>query len=214
MRAAGATEEEINNKKLFDYAYAIFGPGQMMDQTLLALAPLAAKSAIKFDRQAMKAQRESNARIDGISPPKVKEIVRQAIKTPWPEKTDNLIQPKLDEVAKELDNTRGSPPRVVLGLDKYLDDFATAQGGKKVLRLAADPMNWKSDFDRLMSDPSQQISFNLKDVDVWAGVSRASSGRGFGATDWELLRIYSNKEWWPRIKWFDEFGNLAPNPFE
>ena len=56
--------------------------------------------------------------------------------------------------------------KVVLGLDKHLDDFATSQGGKKVLQLSPDPMNWKSDFYRLMSDPNQQVSFNLKGVDV------------------------------------------------
>lgn len=104
--------------------------------------------------------------------------------------------------------------KVVLGLDKHLDDFATSQGGKKVLQLAKDPMNWKSDFYRLMSDPNQQVCFNLKGVDVWPGVTRASSGRGFGATDWELLQIYSNKEWWPRITWIDELGNVVPNPFK
>ena len=103
---------------------------------------------------------------------------------------------------------------VVLGLDTHLDDFAKLHNGKKVLQLAEDPVNWKGDFYKLLSDPNAQIKFNLTNVDVWPGVTRASSGKGFGATDWELLQIYSNKDWWPRIKWFDALGNEVPNPFK
>ncbi len=110
---------------------------------------------------------------------------------------------------------RKAPNRtVVLGLDTHLDDFAKLHNGKKVLQLAEDPVNWKGDFYKLLSDPNAQIKFNLKNVDVWPGVTRASSGKGFGATDWELLQIYSNKDWWPRIKWFDALGNEVPNPFK
>ena len=103
--------------------------------------------------------------------------------------------------------------KAVLGLDKHLDNFATAHQGKKVLQLAKAPMNWKPDFTKLMNDPNSEVFFNLKDVDVWPGLSRAASGKGFGATDWELLQIYTNKDWWPRIKWINELGIQVPNPF-
>lgn len=45
-----------------------------------------------------------------------------------------------------------------------------------------------------MNDPQADILFNLKRVDVWGSVTRASRGAG-GATDWELLQIMQNEEW-------------------
>jgi hypothetical protein len=47
--------------------------------------------------------------------------------------------------------------------------------------------------------PDQRVLFNLDDVDVWPGITRAASGQG-GATDWELLQLRSggfpNVEFW------------------
>ena len=52
--------------------------------------------------------------------------------------------------------------------------------------------------------------FNLDDVDVWKGATRAASGQG-GATDWELLQIrngsFPNLEFWKN-------GLRVGNPFE
>lgn len=54
--------------------------------------------------------------------------------------------------------------------------------------------------------------FNLDGVKVWDGVSRASRGAG-GATDWELLQVFYNKDWWSKIKWYKD-GKAVANPFE
>jgi hypothetical protein len=65
----------------------------------------------------------------------------------------------------------------------------------------------------LPSNPSTRVYFNLDGgVDVWAGVQRAASGRG-GATDWELLLIKQNPDWWDRIEWFRD-GVKVANPFK
>ncbi|KHD06432.1 hypothetical protein PN36_12855 [Candidatus Thiomargarita nelsonii] len=52
--------------------------------------------------------------------------------------------------------------------------------------------------------------FNLDDVEVWEGITRASRG---GATDWELFQIYQNPQWWDRIT-FMEKEKPVSNLFE
>jgi hypothetical protein len=106
------------------------------------------------------------------------------------------------------------PSRIIaLGIEDYLGDFARRNFAETWEQFArSDPMNWKAHFFALMSDPGVEVLFNLKGVDVWAGVTRAAAGRG-GATDWELLQIRVNVEWWPRISWSLD-GASAPNPFE
>jgi hypothetical protein len=106
-----------------------------------------------------------------------------------------------------------SPNRkIALGIDDYLDDFACSNSAMSWRQFArADPMQWKSYFLDVMNDPMAEILFNLKGVDVWGGVTRASRGAG-GATDWELLQIMQNEEWWSRIKWIKD-GVEIPNPF-
>jgi hypothetical protein len=54
-----------------------------------------------------------------------------------------------------------------------------------------------------LADSSVTKLFNLDGVDVWGGVSRAAAGRG-GATDWELLQIRSNPQWWDSVQWFKD----------
>jgi hypothetical protein len=49
-------------------------------------------------------------------------------------------------------------------------------------------------------------------VDVWAGVTRAAKGAG-GATDWELLKIRQNPQWWDRIEFMKD-GKPVANPFK
>ena len=64
-----------------------------------------------------------------------------------------------------------------------------------------------------MADPATAVHFNLDNVNVWSGVQRAASGKGFGATDWELLQIKENPQWWDSIQ-FWESNSPAANPFK
>jgi hypothetical protein len=112
-------------------------------------------------------------------------------------------------------NPAGNAPsrRVALGIEDHLDDFARANSAESWKQFAiTDPMEWKSQFLEVMNDPQTEVLFNLKGVDVWGGIARASRGAG-GATDWELLQIMQNEDWWPRIKWMKD-GVQVPNPFE
>lgn len=76
--------------------------------------------------------------------------------------------------------------------------------------LDSQDQRWKSGVQSKLADPNQRVMFNLDGVDVWQGVTRASSGRG-GATDWELLTIrnnsFQNMEFW-------QGGQRVGNPFQ
>lgn len=97
-----------------------------------------------------------------------------------------------------------------MGLEEFLDHFARAGAAESWKQFArVDPMERKSLFLEVMNDPRVEVLFNLKGVDVWGGVTRASRG----ATDWELLQIQQNPDWWPRIRWMKD-GIPVPNPFE
>ena len=104
------------------------------------------------------------------------------------------------------------PPKkrtIALGLDVSLDDFARRHSAESWKQFAKDdPLNWKSIFLDLMNDPNNEVLFNLDGVDVMGGLTRASTNRG-GPTDWELLKIFENKEWWPRIKWIKNGVEVA-----
>jgi hypothetical protein len=97
-----------------------------------------------------------------------------------------------------------------MGLGEGLDEFAANQGAR-TWKSFADPLNWKSEMTSQLSDPKVTKVFNLDGVDVWGGVSRAAAGRG-GATDWELLQIRNNPQWWNSIQWFKDGVRIA-NPF-
>jgi hypothetical protein len=62
-----------------------------------------------------------------------------------------------------------------------------------------------------LADPDTKILFNLDGVDAWGGASRAAAGKG-GATDWELLQIQQNPQWWDTIEWW-RGGEQVANPF-
>jgi hypothetical protein len=108
----------------------------------------------------------------------------------------------------------GAPKRrIALGLEAQLDNFASANSAESWKQFAkADPMQWKSYFLDVMNDHNAEVVFNPDGVDVWAGVIRASRGAG-GATDWELLQIMQNEDWWSRIKWIED-GVQVANPFQ
>ncbi len=101
--------------------------------------------------------------------------------------------------------------KIALGLEAYLDDFSRTNRAESWKQFAADPMEWKAHFLRVMGDVRTEAHFNLEGVDVWKGITRASRGAG-GATDWELLQIQQNEDWWSRVRWF-KGGVEVPNPF-
>ena len=97
-----------------------------------------------------------------------------------------------------------------MGLDAGLDAFAAARGAT-TWKSFADPMNWKAGVVEKLSDPATMVHFNLDGVDVLRGVSRAAAGRG-GATDWELMQIRQNPQWWGSVQFWRN-GSPAANPF-
>ena len=101
--------------------------------------------------------------------------------------------------------------RLALGIGEHLDAFAAGQGAA-TWKSFPDPLNWKPTMVQKLADPNTKILFNLEGVEVWPGVSRASRGAG-GATDWELLQIQRNPEWWHTIEWW-KGGQQVPNPFQ
>lgn len=103
-----------------------------------------------------------------------------------------------------------SGTRIALGLGGTLDEFAVAQGAR-TWKSFADPLNWKLEMTQHLSDSTVTKLFNLDGVDVWGGISRAAAGSG-GATDWELMQIRSNPQWWDSIQWF-RGGQQVGNPF-
>lgn len=84
--------------------------------------------------------------------------------------------------------------RIALGLTDYLDDFARLHAAETWEQFAGrHPMLWKEVFFEVMNDPTAEVFFNLKGVNVWRGVNRAVVGRG-GPTDWELLQIMQHED--------------------
>jgi Pretoxin HINT domain len=98
-----------------------------------------------------------------------------------------------------------------LGLSDHLDDFARTRGADTWKNLP-DPMRWRSGVLDALANPQRTVHFNLDGVDnVWSSVSRASSGRG-GATDWELLQVQQNREFWSTTEFWRN-GQRVGNPF-
>ncbi len=105
----------------------------------------------------------------------------------------------------------GSANRLALGIDPYLDEFAVQQGAT-TWKSFPDVSNWRRTMLERFADPNTTIVFNLEGVSVWDGLSRAARGAG-GATDWELLQIHQNRQWWHMIEWWDGLKPAA-NPFQ
>ena len=89
--------------------------------------------------------------------------------------------------------------RVALGIRGHLRQFATRMNVQHWEQWArSDPDNWRSAFMEVMNETTNDIFFNLDDVEIWPGILRGSSGHG-SSTDWELFQIYQNEGWWNRI---------------
>jgi hypothetical protein len=103
--------------------------------------------------------------------------------------------------------------RIALGLADYLEAFASRVSAETWQEFAAtDPLNWRFAFLEIADDPETIMFFNLHQIDVWLGLTRASTGRAT-PTDWELFQVQQHEIWWPRIEWWDNEAR-APNPFE
>ena len=104
--------------------------------------------------------------------------------------------------------------RVALGIERHLDRFASVHGARTWKQIARhDPDNWKHFFLQIMNDPDSEVYFNLEDVDVWRGITRAASGSSGYYTDWELLEIKTHPNWWSRVSWWMGEGGPVDNPF-
>jgi RHS repeat-associated protein len=107
---------------------------------------------------------------------------------------------------------KGSKP-FAMGLtnEGRLDEFARTRGATTWKELP-DPARWKTGVLDKLADPTTQVHFNLDGVDAWQGASRAAAGRG-GPTDWELLTIQQNPQFWESIQ-FWKGGVPVTNPFK
>jgi RHS repeat-associated protein len=99
--------------------------------------------------------------------------------------------------------------KIALGISEHLDEFAERYGAATWEQWGA--TNFKEQFMETVSNTSNKILFNLQGVDVWGGIQRAARGAG-GATDWELMQIRNNPQWWDRIQWMKD-GVQVANPF-
>ena len=114
------------------------------------------------------------------------------------------------QAGEDIAPNLGSKP-FALGLKAYLNAFAEARGAT-TWKNFADPTNWKAGVIEKLADPNTMVHFNLEGVEVWPGVTRAAAGRG-GATDWELLQVQQNPQWWDTIQFWRGEAHAA-NPFE
>jgi len=94
--------------------------------------------------------------------------------------------------------------------DEGLEAFARARGAT-TWRQLPDVVNWRSGVIDKLADPNTMVHFNLDGVNVWQGISRAAAG-GAGPTDWELLTIQQNPQFWDTIQ-FWRGGQRVLNPF-
>ena len=118
----------------------------------------------------------------------------------------NGLGPGAARVADEATGPGARP--FAMGIDDHLDDFAR-QHGADTWRNLDDTTNWRPGVLEQLNDPNRRVMFNLDDVEVWPGVTRAASGRG-GATDWELLQMRNND--FPNLE-FWQSGQQVDNPF-
>ena len=158
-----------------------------------------AKAALQTGWKQLIDWRTARRAVDG----KLDEALEQLGKT-----ADNTLKEVADDFAKPVT----AKSRVSLGIEDHLDDFSRNHGADSWKQWSSDPSKWKSQFYDYLNDPNTEVLFNLDGVNVWEGVSRASRKAG-GATDWELLQIRSNPEWWSRIKWIKD-GVEVLNPFK
>lgn len=114
-------------------------------------------------------------------------------------------------VAGALPEATAAKPFAMGLWDEGLEAFANARGATTWKQLP-DPANWRTGVVDKLADPKTQVHFNLDGVDVWQGLGRAASGRG-GPTDWELLTIKQNPQFWDTLQ-FWKGGQPVANPFQ
>jgi len=111
-----------------------------------------------------------------------------------------------------LGDVTPKPRPFALGLEDHLDRFASEHSALTYKDFPDE--RWQDVVMRNLEDPDQKVLFNLEDVEVWPGITRAASGRG-SATDWELLQVYQREKAgnpYPNLEFWD--GQVpAENPF-
>lgn len=100
-----------------------------------------------------------------------------------------------------------------MGIEPFLDDFAMKVGADTWKDLP-DASHWREGVMEKLADPDTPVHFNLDGVEVWPGVQRAAGNApNTTATDWELLQIRQNPNFWDSLQ-FWKGGSPAPNPFK
>ncbi len=124
--------------------------------------------------------------------------------------------------AKAERNRSDSRFRFALGIMPYVIDFASRHNAQTFMY---DPAGaWRTNFLNRLNDSRSEFYVNLKGLGARGGpdaaVARAASGGG-GATDWELLQLVDHaseeaeagRDFWQRVKFFDDTGHETSNPF-
>ena len=96
--------------------------------------------------------------------------------------------------------------RIALGLGVHLDAFAEVHGAETYREWGDDA--WQRRLFSIASDEATEIYWNLTDVEVGPGLTRAAARVG-GATDSELLLMRENPDWLPRCRWFRDGDEVA-----
>ncbi len=114
-----------------------------------------------------------------------------------------------------LEGAAGSGDTIALGVREKLGDFAEMVGGKTWHIWGKE--NFQSEFSSVMSDPANDIHFNLdgpgdQPINPWAAAQEGASSNP-RATSWELAQIRNNPQWWNRITFWQN-GQIVPNPFQ
>ena len=98
-------------------------------------------------------------------------------------------------------------------MDAHLGQFSDTVDYTFFTNGSKELAKWKSVFDQVMGNANNRIVFILDDVDIWSRLQAVGSGQKASATDWELLMIKENPQWWDRIAWVRD-GKAEVNPFK
>jgi len=97
--------------------------------------------------------------------------------------------------------------RIALGLDVHLQAFAEEHLAQTYRDWGAGE-RWRDELVRIASEADTEIRWNLTEIDVVAGLTRAAARFG-GPTDWELSLFHQNSDWLRRTRWYRDGVEVA-----